>query len=196
MPIASARPARFTAALFVLLASTACGRAPQAGESLRTLESPIATLTPVQAPRVTTDSTRVALPAVLTGCVAGRPRISFAEIRWTTVPGAVPDSVSVDFTVFKDGFQAERYASLEGPSNEPKVQLFFRPEAALTAMSVRNISRVRRGDTTIVRVEQLDAGVNYLWRLRTNLNGQLVAGAPIRVEAPTCISDTPEGVRQ
>jgi len=192
MPIATVRSARLIVTLSVLLGSVACNRSAHTADSQQTPESPVPTLTPVQAPRVATDTSRVPSPTVAIGCVLNGSRTGFAEVRWPTVAGVLPESVSVDFTVFKDGFQADRYASFAGSPSVPKIQIYFRPEAALTAMSVRSISRRRDGETTTLRVEQLDPGVNYLFRLRLNVNGQVVVGAPVRVQAPTCISDTPE----
>jgi hypothetical protein len=59
-------------------------------------------------------------------------------------------------------------------------------------MTIRGVSARRTGDTTIVRVERLDPGVNYLWRVRTRSQGQWIAGMPTRVQAPTCVYDEPQ----
>jgi hypothetical protein len=139
-----------------------------------------------------TDSTRLERPTVTTGCIEDRPRTSFAEVRWVTPRNLVPDSATLDYTVFKDGFATSRYATLGTQTAEPRMQMLFRPDVALTAMTIRGVSARRTGDTTIVRVERLDPGVNYLWRVRTRSQGQWIAGMPTRVQAPTCVYDEPQ----
>lgn len=151
---------------------------------------------PGQPVPVRTDTLQAPAPLVETGCVPDQPRTSYAEVRWLAPALRFDDSVTVDFTVFKDGFQANRYASIDAQVTEARLRLLFRPEVALRAMSVRVLPPRRAGDTTIVRVERLDAGINYLWRLRGRASGEWVAGAAVRVQAPTCVFDEPQPIRQ
>jgi hypothetical protein len=142
-----------------------------------------------------TDSTRVQRPTVATGCIEDRPRTSFAEVRWTTPRNLLPDSATLDYTVYKDGFTTARYATLGTQTAEPRMQMLFKPDVELVAMTIRGVSTRRAGDTTIVRVERLDPGVNYIWRVRTRAQGQWIVGLPTRVQAPTCVSDEPQQPR-
>jgi hypothetical protein len=102
------------------------------------------------------------------------------------------DSVFLDFTVFKGGFEAGRYAALSGSRAEPKVQMLFRPASPLTSMELTNATPLRSADSAGVRVEHLDPGVNYLWRVRAKIGSQWLGGGVVRIQAPTCPSDEAE----
>ena len=145
----------------------------------------------VDPPSVRVDAAQLPAPNVTVGCDAERPWISFAEVSWPTSRQLEADSVMVDYTVFKDGFTAQRYATIPVDQRAMNPRSFFRPVTPLIALQIRPVALRTVGDSTVLRAERLDAGVNYLWRLRMQTAGAWVAGPHTRVPAPTCVRDEP-----
>lgn len=179
----------------VVIALVVVGACRPSGESAppSDVRQPEQATTP--APTARTDAQQMPQPTVIVGCVPERPGVSFAEIRW--VSGAAgqrrmaPDSTVLDMTVFKDGFQTGRFAALDA-TPQARVRAFFPPGPAMRAFSLANTSRRVAGDTTVVRVERLEPGINYIWRVRTNASGQDFAGSTVRVQVAPCVIDEPQ----
>ena len=175
----------------IVLSSTVTACQSQTGTPAGETVPPPERMEVVTAPVVTQDTARLPRPAVQVGCREDQPRVSFAEFTWPTIREVHPDSIALDYTVFKDGFQTQQYATLS-QGRQPKAQLVYRPQVPLVALNLQNASRRVEGNATSVRVERLDAGVNYLWRLRLRTGGQWTAGPVVRVSAPTCADDETE----
>jgi len=172
----------------IVISSTMTACQSQAGAPGAETAPPPERMEVVTPPVVTQDTARLPRPTVQVGCREDQPRISFAEVSWPTIRDVHPDSVALDYTVFKDGFQTQQYATL-APGREPKAQLVYRPQVPLVSLNLQNVTRRVEGNATTVHVERLDAGVNYLWRLRVRTGGQWTAGPVVRVAAPTCADD-------
>ncbi len=148
----------------------------------------------LQAPQVATDTSRIPRVLVEVSCSETRRRTGVAVVRWSPRRLEAPDSVKIDYTVFKGGFETGQYGSL-GTGREPKAELQFRPGRTLTALELQVFPEPQKSDSSAVRAERLDPGVNYWWRIRARIGGKWLAGAATRATAPTCVSDEPLGPR-
>jgi hypothetical protein len=166
-----------------------------------------------QSPSPSPESQQFGALECSVSCSYEKPGTAVAEIRWkATSRGALlAESLNqqrLDVTVYKDGFARKRFATVQPASAtrglstfsaEPGVPL---PAALhLRVVSVRMPgaaagSSAERGlspQAETVRVEGLEPGINYFWRL---------AGAPgsastqtVRCQAPTCPVDNPRKER-
>ncbi|MGH7678241.1 MAG: hypothetical protein ACRENU_07235 [Gemmatimonadaceae bacterium] len=143
-----------------------------------------------QAPPVRAE-TLATRPIVEMHCSDTRRGTEIATVR-VRPRSLTPDSAWLDVTVFKDGFASRRFASVT-----------LMPGARRTSLRVHDLGRQHapaafRFDTThvsiardslVIRVENLEPGLNYFVRFGERVRGTILFTQTVRALAPTCHGD-------
>lgn len=125
-------------------------------------------------------------------CSETKLRTSVAEITWPSSEESLSRQV-LEVTVYKNGFTRGTYATLAPVQRGQKFSL---QRIGDRREHVRGLERLvitdvyfskKRGGLAVVRVEGLEPGLNYFWRLRSGAGD----GAPAltRCQATECPAD-------
>ncbi|HEV3467893.1 MAG TPA: hypothetical protein VG148_01120 [Pyrinomonadaceae bacterium] len=156
-----------------------------------------------------------AAPECRVFCSDAKPGTSVAELVWRASgtpldAGALESRLAeqgLEVTVYKDGYRRGRYASLPSvtrgrefliqplpPGAHPRVPALERLVVAEVYAVKDRLTRQRlaegRSDLIAVRVEGLESGVNYYWRVPAVVNGRRVTSGVVRCQAATCPVDS------
>lgn len=133
-------------------------------------------------------------PRVEVSCSETIPSTAVVTLTWR-FHAQLHDRYRIDLTVYKNGFNQDRYASLwplksgQQPRALAVSKLRKRPVDPALLPRLKSLSRDPRQGSTTVRLEGLAGGLLYKFRLVT-LKGQgWVPGPAVRVEAPICITE-------
>jgi hypothetical protein len=127
-------------------------------------------------------------------CSVEKLRTPVAELIWKSTEARL-NQLNIEVTVYKDGFTRGPYAVLPSIKREQRFQLqkviggqeHVPGLSQLVVVEVRSI-RERPG-MMAVRIESLEPGLNYFWRVVSKVDGRLVAGSAARCQAPVCPAD-------
>ncbi len=132
-------------------------------------------------------------------CSPTKLRTGVATVSWAVRPGSgtrAQREQALDMSVFPDGFNTGAYARLfplqrggpftpiptRGPSPTESAPRAFQVEAA-EARTVPQANRV------VVRVEGVEPGLNYFFRVASPTRGEGESSPPISCTAPVCPAD-------
>jgi hypothetical protein len=141
--------------------------------------------------RVATDTGAVGTPSIETFCSRTRPRVGGMDITWSLKRDSLA-SPTLDFTVFKDGFLRDLFGTVDALGHDKSVALsesLRQDSVRLRPFRVDVIDGQADARAGRLRIESLEPGVNYFWRLRADSGGRWVGGETIRSQALTCPSD-------
>jgi hypothetical protein len=156
-----------------------------------------------------------------TFCSPTKLRTAVARLSWTdpnlrlaepSEARAAPAPVTIQTTVFKDGFDDQLFATIptapdaraepafetppEGPQSLRAFDLrltgIVRPEIA-GEFSSEATPRSSEQQQTSVTIENLEPGLTYFWRLSFTRNGEQVLSETAACPAPICVADMREG---
>lgn len=127
-------------------------------------------------------------------CSDEKLRTPVAELTWRSTQ-ALLSAVRIEVTVYKDGFKTGAYASLDSNQGNRSYQSqkgrggqdLIPGLSQLVVVDVRSL-RERPG-LVAVRIEGLEPGLNYFWRVVSKANGRQMAGVTARCQAPVCPAD-------
>ena len=127
-------------------------------------------------------------------CSEEKLRTPVAELTWRSTEARLSTS-RIEVTVYKDGFQTGSYVALGSTEGARSIRL---PQTrktqelipALTELVVveARSSRVRSG-AVAVRIEGLEPGLNYFWRVVSTTTGRQIAEGTTKCQAPVCPAD-------
>lgn len=129
-----------------------------------------------------------------TFCSEEKLRTPVAELVWRSSEARLKGQ-RIEVTVYKDGFAKGLYVALgtvKGERSVPfqKTRQYQEPIAALSKLVVVETLTLREQPGMVaVRVEGLEPGLNYFWRVVTASNGRMMAGGTTRCQAPVCPAD-------
>ncbi len=144
-----------------------------------------------QEPPVITDTAAVGTPTIESFCSRTRLRVGGVRLTWSLQRDSLV-SPTLDFTVFKDGFLRGLFGTVAADGRDTTIVLtpsLRRDDARLRPFTVDVVRGRGGGRAGMLRIESLEPGVNYFWRLRANAGGRWVAGETVRTQALTCPSD-------
>jgi hypothetical protein len=127
------------------------------------------------------------------GCSSDRERTATARLSWRQ--GDVPAGSRVDYAVYDEGFEIGGFASFARlfPGQDAHRE-FAHPEIeSLRPFDLRLVQvegDADEGFLSAVQLENLEAGVNYRFRLGMRLNGDWRSTETVVCPAPVCISDS------
>lgn len=127
-------------------------------------------------------------------CSTEKLRTSVAELTWRSTEARLSTS-RIEVTIYKDGFKNGNYSALVSSKGERS----FRPsQAKQTHPLVPALSKLvvleakglkERPGVVAVRIEGLEPGLNYFWRVVSTTNERLLAEGTAKCQAPTCPAD-------
>ena len=127
-------------------------------------------------------------------CSTEKLRTSVVELTWRSTEARLSTS-RIEVTVYKDGFKNGNYSALGSRKGERS----FRPsQAKQTQPLVPALSKLvvleakglkERSGVVAVRIEGLEPGLNYFWRVISTTTGRLLAEGTAKCQAPTCPAD-------
>lgn len=129
-----------------------------------------------------------------TFCSDEKLRTPVAELIWRSSEARL-SSQRIEVTVYKDGFAKGLYVALRSVKGERSAALqrnrqYQEPVPALSQLVVvETLSLREQPGMVAVRIEGLEPGLNYFWRVVTASDGRLVAGGTTRCQAPVCPAD-------
>lgn len=158
-------------------------------------------------------------------CDKVKPRTPFAVLIWKVAETPVDAQAltarlatqGLEVTVYKDGFDKQKFAAL--PSLRREGRFLVRQSSAasqrrttgldqLVVVDITPLSepsdparfdpsrrRAGRFSYVAVRVEGLEPGLNYFWRVSSETGDRQAAGAIVRCQAPVCPADFRSDVR-
>lgn len=129
------------------------------------------------------------------------------EVRWQSGPqaalGALPRQ-RLETTVYKDGFERGQFVAVQ-PSAQPAARAFQVQKAAQRAAMPKALTQLKvvvprrsqqralsSASAPRMRVQGVEPGVNYFWRISFEANNAKQASTVIRCRAPICPSDQQE----
>ena len=129
-------------------------------------------------------------------CSEEKLRTPVAELTWRSTEARLSTS-RIEVTVYKDGFQTGKYVALRSTKGERSYQLPQVKQAqtqelipALRELVVVEASSLRaRPGVVAVRIEGLEPGLNYFWRVVSTTSGRQIAEGTTRCQAPVCPAD-------
>lgn len=129
-------------------------------------------------------------------CSEEKLRTPVAELTWRSTEARLRTS-RIEVTVYKDGFQTGKYVALGSTKGErsyqlPQVKQVQTQELipALRELVVVEASSLKaRPGVVAVRIEGLEPGLNYFWRVVSTTNGRQIAEGTARCQAPVCPAD-------
>jgi len=126
---------------------------------------------------------------VSVSCSAERPGTAAATVRWS-VKRAPLDSSRLQVTVYRNGFARGMYALFAVKGKKPLVPQFSdsspHRDLTLPAYRLRAVRVPSSADTAAFRVDGLEDGITYYWRLAHVKSQTPAPGPAVRVDAPTC----------
>ena len=127
------------------------------------------------------------------GCSSHRERTATVRLSWR--PRAVPAGSRVDYAVYSEGFEIGGFASFVElfPGQDGKREFAHREISTLRPFDLRLVQVEGDADErflSAVVLENLEAGVNYRFRLRMRLNDDWRSTETVVCPAPVCISDS------
>ena len=138
---------------------------------------------------------RVSDLSVEVGCAEDDPRTGFADIGWSARPDLL-ERQRLDVTIYKDGFERGYFVVLPlGRTDDgflharPGQEMQEQPYGRALRLRVTDVGRPERQAAVSVRVEGLDAGLEYFWRVLTRTETGWVPSPIVRRSAPTCVAD-------
>jgi hypothetical protein len=193
-------------AISLLLAGLALGGAPASSQ------------TPKETVRTESRTDEGTVITIETYCSETKLRTTNARIRWAVSPAffrsnaASADVMSgqtIETTVYKNGFEKGLWVALPLSSQAtPERPIAARAQGQLKALNIRAFQlrvvgveppAVRRenagteekamSEETGVVVENLEPGVNYLWRVALDTANGRVVSPTVKTRAPVCPAD-------
>jgi hypothetical protein len=137
------------------------------------------------------DSATASAPMVEMTCSETKLRTPVAVIRFTARKVAL-DSARLDVAIQKNGFATNRFATLSLRPRNKISSLQVNPrlrDLAPAAFNFESVSVTNKADTVQVRVERLEPGVNYFWRVVENDGRNYLLSRPTRAQAVACPAD-------
>jgi hypothetical protein len=151
----------------------------------------------VEARVVATDERVAPGFRVRVGCSEDALNVPVAWLEWNdSSAGASPQRV--DFTIYKDGFERNWYASIDmtrGGRAEMAPSLLRTEQRRETLRAFDVVveplpANQRRSDAKFgMQVRKLEPGLIYQWRMRTPTERGWIATHPTEVEIPVCVHD-------
>jgi hypothetical protein len=136
-------------------------------------------------------------------CSDEQLRTPVAELSWRSSEARMGET-QIEVTVYKDGFKKGLYATLDSSkgsrsfqSQKSRVAQDLIPGLSqLVVVDTSNLAdpsnpsnlRVRSG-MVAVRIEGLEPGLNYTWRVVSKASGRQVTGVTATCQAPVCPAD-------
>ena len=126
-------------------------------------------------------------------CSEKNDGVSIARVSWKS-DAMQPERVSLDWTVYKNGFNIEAYASFSPLQAQPEPRPVFAKseirEARPFQIRLRSTER-STNDRWIsgATLENLEPGVNYHFRLQFERDGRRVISETVMCTASVCIRD-------
>jgi hypothetical protein len=136
-------------------------------------------------------------PATLecrTFCSNEKLRTPIAELIWKSSEAQLSGE-RIEATVYKDGFSNGRYVALATVRGGRSLQMqkSRQSQELLPALKglvvIDTISLPERPGMMAVRMEGLEPGLNYFWRVVSINNGRLIGSGVTRCKAPACPAD-------
>ncbi len=156
-----------------------------------TAEYPELTLPVVQARSSVLEASGI---EITVECSRFKPRTGIATIKWIEPQRSLADR-RLDLAVHKEAFENELFATVWPIEYGKESRLYNRtryPNEALTRglrLTTSEVNPSRGGSASTVKLEGLEPGLNYFWRvLKRDANGWISEGV-IRIQAPTCPAD-------
>jgi len=133
------------------------------------------------------------------GCSRANPRTVVATLTWEAEEPVTRNRQRLDATVYKDGFESQRFVALGIGAPETGF-LHARPETVMDTQPYRNTLSLRIDSLQVqpeagavrLRVAELNPQTNYFWRVLTLSDEGWRPSETIRKSSPTCVADMME----
>lgn len=186
-------PGHLAVALGLCLGVAACAGGPGTGSEERV--APVEVGLDVPIVEQYTETPPAESFSVEVGCSTDDPRTAYADLMWSAEPVEL-ERQRLDVTVYKKGFEKGNFVAL--PLDRPDVgfqharpeqKLEAQPYARALSLQVAELQRPERQGPVRLRVADLDAGLEYFWRLLTRTEEGWRPTETVRRSAPTCVAD-------
>lgn len=150
---------------------------------------------PVVAARGAAVDSSLSGPIIFALCSQTKPRTAEAYVQWPAAQLKSFDKMRLDVTFYKQGFNTNRYAII-WPLQQNKKARLADPKMAQSPevmagleLEVISMSRGDAGQPAVLKLEGLDPGKTYYWRVLRQGQRDWQSSEVIRIEAPTCPVD-------
>lgn len=129
---------------------------------------------------------------IVADCSPTKPGVAEVIIRRPAQMKST-DNIRVDVTVFKDGFANNKFAVLYKSKKMKAFEQEKFDRAQLTKaldLNTATLSKAEQNNQVIYKLEGLESGLNYFWRISKEGKDSWEATEVIRIEAPTCPVDS------
>lgn len=153
----------------------------------------------INLPVLSGDINVVAAFRVEVSCSQTKPRTGIAELSWRTEKRLF-NKQRLDVTVYKQGFEKDLYTILWPIRAEQQFQIprsnKLEETSRALALNAVNVNVDEKQDSIVVKLEGLEPGLVYFWRICTLSNKGWRPSSVVRCEAPVCPADMKEEENQ
>lgn len=132
-------------------------------------------------------------------CSQTKPRTGMAKLSWRT-DKRLFSKQRLDVTVYKQGFEKDLYTILWPIRAEQQFQIprsnKLEETSRALALNAVNVNVDEKQDSIVVKLEGLEPGLVYFWRVCTLSNKGWRQSSVVRCEAPVCPADMKEEENQ